>query len=315
MVESRRTWLGAAGSLALSCLGCGRDGVSLRGAGATLPAVQYTEWATAYEATARVEIDYLPIGSGGGIRQLSNGTVDFGASDVELDAAEREMVGSQVLSIPTSLVTIGVVYNAPVEGLRLSRANLRAIYSGDLTRWNDARLVADNPGLALPEHSIAVVSRSDGGGSTALFSSFLTGSTVGRGARFGVGIGARGSGGVVEVVAQLPGAIGYVEAMHAARAGLALAHVEGQQGEFFSPDAPDYALVSPTYLIVPQRWSDLEKGSCMARFCYWILTEGQRMLRAAPLERLAPLPSAVVSAAIDELRTMTSGASDLLRID
>lgn len=315
MAETRRSLLGAAASLFLGSLGCQRDGVSLRGAGATLPAVQYTEWATAYEAASGVEIDYLPIGSGGGIRHLSNGTVDFGATDVELDAVERQLLGSDVLSIPTSLVTIGVVYNLPAKALRLSRANLRAIYRGDITRWSDARLAADNPDMELPDQSIAVVSRSDGGGSTALFSSYLTRSAAGRGARFGVGIGARGSGGVVEVVAQLPGALGYVEVMHAARAGLSLASIEGQQGHFVRPDAPDYALVSPTYLIVPQRWNDLEKGSCMARFCYWILTEGQQMLRAAPLERLMPLATSVANAAIDDVRTMTSGSSVLLRID
>lgn len=315
MVETRRALLAAAASCAASALGCRPGGVTLRGAGATLPAVQYGEWARAYEASSGVEIDYLPIGSGGGIRQLSNGTVDFGATDVELDAVERELLRAEVLSIPTSLVTIGVVYNLPLPGLRFSRESLRAIYRGEIQRWSDARLAADNPELSLPDRPIAVISRSDGGGSTALFSRYLARSAAGRGARFSVGIGARGSGGMVDVVADLPGSIGYVEAMHASRAKLSLARIEGELGRFSAADEPDYALVSPTYLIVPRRFRELEKGSCMARFCYWILTEGQQMLRAAPLERLTPLPPSLARAAVDELRTMTSGSSDLLRID
>ena len=321
---------------------CSRT-IELFGSGATLPAQQYAAWLAAYAVEApQVRIAYLPIGSGGGIRQLAHGTVDFGASDVEIDPSERTLLAREVISLPTAIIAVGVCYNlGGVEGLRLSRRVCAAIYVGEITSWRDAAILAENPGINLPNLPIAPVFRADGGGSTALFTSRLASESsalrervgVGRGARFSVGIGARGSDGVVDLVANIPGAVGYVEVVHALRAGLPVAALDDGHGGFVAPTRAavlvacqarepierGYPLSSPTYLVVPKKWSDPAKGAAMARFSYWVVTAGQASLDGGAAEELAasllPLPAPLAAFARAELGQLTSGATRLLAID
>ena len=340
MVELRRRQLLAAGA-ALIAPGCGGRVTRLSGSGATLPAHQYAAWWKAYAVEVpQVEIAYLPIGSGGGIRQLAEGTVDFGATDVEIDDVERTLLGREVISIPTSIIAVAVCYNlGGLSGLRLSRKLCGAIYLGDVTRWDDPAVRAENPQLALPSMAIAPVFRAEGGGSTALFTSRLAAVSEplrdrvgsGRGARFSIGIGARGSDGVVDLVGRIPGALGYVEVVHALRAGLPVAALDDGRGGYVAPtrdavlrgaepgDPDGYPLASPTYLVAGREWASAAKGAAMAHFSYWALTTGQRSLDVGRPDDLAssllPLPAATCARARAEVLRFTSGSTRLLAID
>lgn len=319
--------------LASAAAACGSSAITLRGAGATLPALQYARWLSRYaEEVDHVRIDYLPIGSGGGIRQLAEGTVDFGATDVELDAEEERLFAAPLLLVPTARVAVVVAHSLPIEGLALTPDLLVRIYLGEIVRWNDPAIAAQNPGAALPDLGVVPVFRSDGGGTNALFSRYLArmdeaarariGS--GRSARFQAGIGARGSDGVVALVARTPGAIGYVELVHAQNARLHAAALRAADGSgFVLPDGAalsdaqaGYPLVSPTYLVFPRDFADLEKGAAMARFSYWILTRGQETLASgAGSDRLLPLRDEDAREARASLGRMTSGRVRLLAID
>ncbi len=342
MIELGRRDLLCAGAGALLS-SCANGKIKLYGSGATLPAHQYAAWWSAYAVEVpQVEIAYLPIGSGGGIRQLAEKTVDFGATDVELDEAEQKLLGREVVSIPTAIIAVAVCYNlGGVEGLRLSRGLCAAIYLGEVTRWDDPTIQKENPSLTLPRLAIAPVFRADGGGSTALFTSRVAAVSpalrdrvgVGRGARFSVGVGARGSDGVVELVSSIPGALGYVEVVHALRAGLPVAALDDGRGAHVGPtrsavlegsDADDasrrgYPLASPTYLVTGREWESQAKGAAMAQFSYWALTKGQRSLDlGAPddlAETLLPLPPTISARARAEVARLTSGSTRLLAID
>jgi phosphate transport system substrate-binding protein len=337
----RRALLSAGAAVLTSA--CAGPAVKLYGSGATLPAHQYAAWWAAYAVEVpQVEIAYLPIGSGGGIRQLAERTVDFGATDVELDDVERELLGREVVSIPTAIIAVAVCYNlAGVLGLRLSRGLCAAIYLGEVTRWDDLAIRAENPRLTLPSLAIAPVFRADGGGSTALFTSRVAAVTpalrdrvgVGRGARFSVGVGARGSDGVVDLVSSIPGGLGYVEVVHALRAGLPVAALDDGHGGYVAPtrsavlqgcEADDatrrgYPLASPTYLVAGREWASPAKGAAMAQFSYWALTKGQRSLDYGAADDLAstllPLPPAISARARAEVARFTSGSTRLLAID
>jgi phosphate transport system substrate-binding protein len=309
------------------------SGTDLTGAGATFPYPLYSRWFADYAKETGVKINYQSIGSGGGIRQLSEQTVDFGASDAPMSDAElAKAKGGPILHIPTVLGAVAVTYNLPEVGqsLRFSGEVLADIFAGRIARWNDARIAALNAGAALPASDILVVHRSDGSGTTYIFSDYLSSVSAswkrapGRGKelQWPVGLGAKGNEGVAGQVKQTPGAIGYVELAYATQNRLPVAAIRNVAGEFVAPSIegataaaagaasqlpPDtdyrvsivnapgagaYPISSFTWLLVYRTQPDSVKGNQLAAFLHWALHEGEAS--AASLD-YAPLPAAMVT--------------------
>ncbi len=317
---------------------------ALTGAGATFPYPLYSKWVDEYERETGVRINYQSIGSGGGIRQLMQGTVDFGASDVPM--SDEDMAGAPrpVLHVPTVAGSVVVIYNLPglQSGLKLGRSTLVDLFAGRITRWDDPRIAQTNPGLTLPPLAVTTVHRSDGSGTTAVFTEFLSNVSsdwqeqvgTGMSVNWPVGLGAKGSEGVSGQVLQLNGSLGYVELAYAAQGHFSFAAIQNRAGIFVEPtvegtiaaagganlpgdlrgsivDAAgeqSYPVAALTYLLVYQEQSDPIKGRALADFLRWALTEGQQY--AAELG-YAPLPGNVVQAAESRLDLMTSQGRSL----
>jgi phosphate transport system substrate-binding protein len=318
---------GAGGAAA----GGGGSGAALTGAGATFPNPIYTKWFDAYAKETGVRINYQSIGSGGGIRQFTEGTVDFGATDGPMSDEQIKAVNGNVLHVPTVLGAVVVTYNLPeVAGtpLRVDGATLSEIFLGRITRWNDSRLAALNPGAKLPAKDIIVVHRSDGSGTSFIFTDFLSkvspewkkkvGSATS--VQWPIGLGGKGNEGVTQQVKQSDGAIGYVELIYAISNDLPYADVKNSAGQFVRPSlksvsaaaagaelAPDtdfrvsitdakgaeaYPIASFTWLLVQSQPRDGAKGEQIQAFISWMLQPAaQRM--AADLH-YAPLPMPVI---------------------
>ena len=315
------------------------SGADLTGAGATFPYPMYSKWFSEYATQTGVKINYQSIGSGGGIRQLSEQTVDFGASDAPMSDAElAKAKGGPVLHVPTVIGAVVMVYNLPAvsQPLKLDGPTIAAIFQGQITRWNDARIAALNAGVALPASDILVVHRSDGSGTTYVFTDYLaavspawaTKPGKGKEVQWPVGLGGKGNEGVAGQVKQTPGAIGYVELAYATQNKLSTATVRNAAGEFVAPmiasvtaaaagaaarlpantdyrvsivNAPGagvYPLSSFTWILLYERQSDAAKGKQLVDFLRWALTDGQSM--AATLD-YAPLPDAMRSALVTRL--------------
>lgn len=321
--------------------------VDLTGAGATFPQPIYSKWFSDYAAATGVKINYAAIGSGGGIRQLSEGTVDFGATDSPMrDDEQARAKGGDVLHIPTVLGAVVLTYNLPEAGrtpLKLSGPVIADIFLGRIKKWNDPRIGALNPGVALPAADVLVVHRSDGSGTTFIFSDYLAAvspewaRTPGRGKelRWPTGLGARGNEGVAGQVKQLPGTIGYVELAYAKQNGLAYADVQNAAGQFVrptiesvtaaasgaleklpattdyrvsvvnAPGASAYPISSFTWLLVYRNQTDATKGKKLVDFLRWALTEGEQS--AAALD-YAPLPPALADRLRRQLDSITVGS-------
>jgi phosphate transport system substrate-binding protein len=303
----------------------------LTGAGATFPYPIYSKWFSDYAAKTGVKINYQSIGSGGGIRQLSEQTVDFGASDAPMSDAElAKAKGGAIMHIPTVLGAVVVTYNVPelTRALRLDGATLADVFLGTITKWNDPRIAALNPGTKLPASDILVIHRSDGSGTSYVFTDYLTAVSPawaakpgkGKEVQWPVGLGGKGNEGVAGQVKQLPGSIGYVELAYAKQNKLAYADIRNAKGQFVTPtiaavtaaaagaaaklpantdyrvsivDAPGagaYPISSFTWLLVYTRQTDAGKARKLADFIRWALTEGEKS--AATLD-YAPLPAAM----------------------
>ena len=307
------------------------SGAALTGAGATFPNPIYTKWFDAYAKETGVRINYQSIGSGGGIRQFTEGTVDFGATDGPMTDAQIQAVNGNVLHVPTVLGAVVVTYNLPeVAGtpLRVDGATLADIFLGRITRWNDSRLAALNPGAKLPAKDIIVVHRSDGSGTSFIFTDYLSkvsaewkkkvGSATS--VQWPIGLGGKGNEGVTQQVKQSDGAIGYVELIYATSNDLPYADVKNGAGQFVRPSlksvsaaavgadlGPDtdfrvsitdpkgdeaYPIASFTWLLVQTEPRDSAKGEQIRAFIRWMLQPAaQRM--AADLH-YAPLPMPVI---------------------
>jgi phosphate transport system substrate-binding protein len=288
------------------------DAAELTGAGATFPYPLYARWFGAWAQRTGVRINYQSIGSGGGIRQLQAGTVDFGASDVPLSDDElAAMAPRTVLQVPTAVGAIAITYNLPGldRALRLSGPVLAAIFDGTITQWNDPRLRALNPGVALPERDVLVVYRADGGGTTFAMGSYLatvSPSWASRGrtkdVRWPVGIGGRGNEGVAAQVKAMAGAIGYIEVVYARQNRLPTAALQSADGPFLvptiehvraaadtaialaatttaaqllnAPGATSYPITSLTWLLLPREPERREGTRELARFLAWALRDG-----------------------------------------
>jgi len=312
------------------------SGVALTGAGATFPYPLYSKWFDAYASKTGVKINYQSIGSGGGIRQLSEQTVDFGASDAPMTDAElAKAKGGAILHFPMTLGAVVITYNLPgiATPLKLTGDLLAAIYQGQVTKWNDARIAALNPGVTLPASDILVVHRSDGSGTSYVFTDYLSSVSQAWAAKPGkgkelqwpVGLGAKGNEGVAGQVKQSPGAIGYVELAYANQNRMPVAQLKNANGEFVAPstssvtaaaagavsklpantdyrvsivNAPGagvYPISSFTWILVYQKESDAAKRAKLVDFLKWALTDGQAM---APSLDYAPLPDTMRTALV-----------------
>ncbi len=305
--------------------------VSLTGAGATFPAPLYQVWFEKYGTLyPNIKIDYQPIGSGGGIKNITEGTVDFGASDAAMKDSEIAALpaGTSMLHIPTALGAVVVIFNVPgVTDLKLDGPVTANIFLGKITKWNDPAIAALNTGTTLPDLAIVVVHRSDGSGTTNAFTSYLAavsdewknGPGVGKDVKWPTGIGSKGNDGVAATVKQTPGAIGYVELQYATQANLSSASLKNADGNFvqgstdgvtaaanaaaadfpadFRADpiingagADTYPIAAYTYLLIYVDQKDQAKGQALTSFTYWALTDGQAMEKDLGY---APLPQTV----------------------
>lgn len=300
----------------------------INGAGATFPYPIYSKWFDLYHrAHPELQFNYQSIGSGGGIRQFQARTVDFGASDSPMTDEQIKASPGKVVHIPTVLGAVVLAYNLPelTAPLNLSGPVVADIFLGVIRKWNDPKVAALNPGVALPTKDILVAHRSDGSGTTFVFSDYLAKVSpawlqkVGRGTSLNwpTGLGGKGNEGVTGLIKQTPGAIGYIEKAYAVQNKLAMANIQNKTGEFVAPttmavtaaasgaaipvdfrvsitDAPGkgaYPIASFTYLLIADPAKDPVKGKAIVGFLKWAMTMGQTF--AAPLH-YAPLPSAVV---------------------
>jgi phosphate transport system substrate-binding protein len=307
------------------------SGAALTGAGATFPNPIYTKWFDAYAKETGVRINYQSIGSGGGIRQFTEGTVDFGATDGPMNDEQIKAVNGNVLHIPTVMGSVVLTYNLASAGnakLKFDAATIADIFLGRLTKWNDARIAQLNPGVKLPEQDIIVVHRSDGSGTTYVFVDYLSKVSpewekkVGRATsvNWPVGLGGKGNEGVTQQVKQSDGAIGYVELIYAISNKLPYADVKNAEGEFVEaslksvtaaaaattlpPDtdfrvsitnakgAGVYPISSFTWLLIQPEPRDSAKGAQIRSFIDWMLKPAAQRL-AADLH-YAPLPVPVI---------------------
>lgn len=305
--------------------------VALTGAGATFPNPIYAKWFDAYARQTGVKINYQSIGSGGGIRQFTEGTVDFGASDGPMTDKQISAVNGNVVHIPTVLGADVVTYNLPALGqthLKLDGTAIADIFLGKITRWNDSRLAQLNPGVKLPAQDIIVAHRSDGSGTTYIFTDYLSKvspewkQSVGAGTsvNWPSGLGGKGNEGVTQLVKQNPGTVGYVELIYAISNGLPYADVKNSTGNFVEPSLASvtaaaagadlkpgtdfrvsitnpageaaYPISSFTWLLLKRSNPDSAKARLIKDFVTWMITpDAQRM--ASELH-YAPLPIPVI---------------------
>lgn len=322
--------------------------VDLTGAGATFPYPLYSKWFSDYANKAGIRINYQSIGSGGGIRQLSEGTVDFGATDGPMTDEELSKAkGGAIMHFPTVLGAVAIAYNLPgfQGGLRLSGPVIAEIFLGKVKKWNDPKIAGLNPGVALPATDILVVHRSDGSGTTYVFSDYLSavspswanGPGRGKDVAWPTGLGGKGNEGVAGQIKQIPGAIGYVELAYAKQNNLPVASVRNSAGAFVAPSieavtaaaagvgaqlAPDsdyrisivnspgansYPISSFTWLLVYRQQADSVKARKLIDFLRWALTEGEQ--QAAALD-YAPLPEAIANRLLQRLDSIQIAPSD-----
>ncbi len=301
----------------------------INGAGATFPYPLYSKWFSEYQKVdADSQFNYQSIGSGGGIRQFSEKTVDFGATDSPMTDEQLSKAPAPVLHIPTVLGAVVITFNVPgiEKGLKFTPEIIADIFLGKLTKWNDPAIVKVNPGIKLPESDIMVVHRSDGSGTTGIFTDYLSKisadwkSKVGAGTavNWPVGLGGKGNEGVSGLVKQTPGSIGYVELIFAENNKLAYASIKNKAGQFTTPsiksvtsaaagalkampedfrvsitnaDGKDsYAISGFTYLLVYQKMPK-DKGERIKKFLKWAMKDGQKL--AEPLF-YSPLPTSLI---------------------
>ena len=319
----------ATGSPSSACPPTG-SATSLNGAGATFPMPLYTRWFDEYNKMCGIKVNYQGIGSGGGIKQHTEKTVDFGASDgIMTDKQKQDAAGS--LMIPMTAGAVAVIVNLPnIQNgqLKLTPETLSGIYLGKITKWNDPKVAADNSGLTLPDQKITVVRRADGSGTTNIFTTYLSQVStewkdkVGKGnsVQWPTGIGGEGNAGVAGQVRQIPGSIGYVELAYASQNKLTWTAVKNQAGNFVEPslpattaamegvEVPDstevmitnsanpdaYPIVGLTWIIVYENQKDKAKAQTLAQLLWWCVHDGQRM--TADLEYAALSPKMVQKA-------------------
>jgi phosphate transport system substrate-binding protein len=310
---------------------------TLTGAGATFPYPIYSKWFSEYHKShADVEINYQSIGSGGGIRQVTSGTVDFGASDMPMTDKQLQDAKSKILNIPTVLGADVPAYNIPgVTGeVKFTPEALAGIFLGKISKWNDKAITSANPGVNFPDKEIIVVHRSDGSGTTFIWTDYLSKispewkSQVGAdtSVKWPVGLGQKGNEGVAGSLRQLSGSIGYVELIYAVQNKIPYGSVRNSAGEFVkasldsvtaaaasapkmpadfrvsitnAPGKDAYPISSFTWLLIPAKSKDPAKGKMLADFLNWMVTDGQKMTSSLAY---APLPDNVAAKVKDAIK-------------
>lgn len=307
--------------------------MKLNGAGATFPYVIYSKWFDVYHQNTGIQFNYQSIGSGGGIKQVIEGTVDFGASDAPMSEAQMKQVkdkqGTDILHIPTVMGAVVITYNLPgvEKGLKITPDVLADIYLGKITKWNDSRIVSDNQGVNLPDKAIFVTHRSDGSGTTNIFTGYLSkvsetwSKKVGQGTavKWPAGLGGKGNEGVAGLVKQTEGSIGYVELAYAEKNSLPYAALKNKAGNFVMPtfdavsaaaagfvknmpadlrveitnaDGKDsYPISGFTWLLIYKDMKNKAKAKAIVDFLKWAVTDGEKYAKDL---YYAPLPKEVV---------------------
>ncbi len=334
------------GSLAL--VGCGSFGagsngeVMLQGAGATFPNPLYQKWFAEYnKITPNAKFDYQSIGSGGGVKQISAKTVDFGGSDVPMKDDELKAAPGEILHIPTVLGAVVLTYNVPSlkTDLKLNAETVAGIYLGKITKWNDPGIASSNPGVTFPDATINVVRRSDASGTSGVWTDYLSKvspewkSTVGAGAMVNwpnIGTAAKGNEGVTGQVKSTPNSVGYVELIYAEQNKLPYATIKNSAGEFVKPSLesvtaaaaaaagqmPDdlrisitnapgkdvYPVSSYTYFLIYKNQDDEAKGKALVNFLWWAIHDGEKMAKDL---LYAPLPQEVSAKAEQKIKSIT----------
>jgi len=304
--------------------------VTLNGAGATFPYPMYSKWFSEYNKLhSDIQFNYQSIGSGGGIRQVLAGTVDFGATDGPMTDEQLAQAKAKILHIPTVLGADVPAYNIPgvSEELKFTPELLANIFLGKITSWNDAAIAKANPGVTLPNQPVIVIHRSDGSGTTYIWTDYLSKvspdwkNQVGKGTsvKWPVGLGGKGNEGVAGMIRQMQGSIGYVELIYAVQNHIAYGSVKNAGGEFVkaslasvtaaaasvknmpadfrvsitnAPGKDAYPIASFTWLLIPTPSKDAAKGKIIADFLSWMVDDGQKM--TADLS-YAPLPESVAA--------------------
>src|SRR5437867_7376955 len=323
---------------------CTEEAQALTASGATFPAVIYTKWIDEYYKATGVQVNYQAIGSGGGIKAITEKTVDFAGSDAPMTDAQLAAASSPVLHIPTVMGAVVPTFNVPgVTKLNLTPDTLAGIYLGTIKTWNDAKLAADNPGVSFPSTNITPVFRSDSSGTTFAFTDYLAKvspdfkSKVGAGTAvtFPAGLGGKGNDGVAGAVKSTPNSIGYVELIYALQQKLGTASLRNASGKIVDPtlDAvskaavgvsyPDDLRVSITNSANAEAWpistftffltykdiADHAKALAMARYFWWGTHDGQAFAKDLGY---APLPADVLAKAEAKIQSITSGGTPVL---
>jgi phosphate transport system substrate-binding protein len=324
---------------------------ALTGAGATFPGPLYSKWVAEFDNLCKVQINYQAIGSGGGIKQITEKTVDYGASDgimTEEQTAAAEAAGGPILHIPMTSGAVAMVFNlSGIQSgqLKLSPDILADIYLKKITKWNDPRITALNADLNLPGTDIAVVHRSDGSGTTFIFTNYLSKVSTEWNDKVGFGtsvnwpgdIGGEKNAGVAAQVAQIPGAIGYVELAYAIQNNLTWAAMQNKSGKFVEPGLeattaaavgiplPDdmkvlltdssnpsaYPIVGFTWILAYQNQPDKAKGQALVYYLWWSIHDGQKFTTDLVY---APLSAEAVKKAEAEIRSITYQGQPLLQV-
>jgi len=345
-----KSWLqrGTFATAALAHLAAPVAAQSLTGAGATFPNPIYSKWFDAYNKRTGVQINYQAIGSGGGIKQYTEGTVDFGASDGPMTGDQMNAVQGDVIHIPTVLGAVVLTWNLPSLGstqLKFDGATIADIFLGHITKWNDKRIASLNPGVSLPNADILVVHRSDGSGTTYIFTDYLNKVSpewrdkVGfaTAVNWPVGLGGKGNDSVTQQVKQTEGAFGYVELIYAVANKLPFAQVKNSAGSFVTPSletttdaaasakfakntdfrvsitnapgASAYPISSFTWLLIRPNIKDAARGKAIKAFLTWMVSpEAQDMAKALDY---APLPKEVVGLIQERLKTLKAGGKPI----
>jgi len=310
---------------------------TLNGAGATFPNPMYAKWFSEYHKLhSDVQINYQPIGSGGGIRQVTAGTVDFGASDMPMTDKQLQDAKFKILNIPTVLGAVVPAYNIPgVAGeIKFTPDMLAGIFLGKITKWNDKAITSENPGINFPDKAIIVVHRSDGSGTTFIWTDYLSKispewkSQVGSdtSVKWPIGMGGNHNEGVAGMIRQLSGSIGYIELIYAIQNNIPYGSVRNSSGAFVkaslegvtaaaasSPKMPPdfrvsitnapgkdaYPISSFTWLLIPAQSKDAAKGKILNDFLNWMATDGQKLTSSLTY---APLPDNVVAKVKDAIK-------------
>jgi phosphate transport system substrate-binding protein len=328
---------------ALAAIGAPAAAQDLTGAGSSFAKPIYDKWADAYAQKTGIKINYASVGSGAGIRQISEMTVDFGATDGPMtDEQMGQAKGGPIIHIPTVIGAVAVSYNLPGvhDHLKMTGPLLADIYLGKVTKWNDARIKALNPGVALPDKGIVVVHRSDGSGTTFIVTDYLanvspawaSGPGKSTAIQWPVGLGAKGNEGVAGQVRQIEGAIGYVELAYVVTNHMTYCLLQNKDGQYVapslegataaaagaaaslpassdfrisivnSPGAASYPISSFTWILLYQRQADAAKGKKLVDFITWAMNHGDPEATAL---QYATLPKNMKAMVIKRLKEVT----------